>query len=238
MSAQKYELEFALKKQLTYEAFEFYFKRPKELKFDSGQYMKYSLDLQSPDDRGSSRYFTISSSPLDQEYITLTTRIIRSTFKIVLSEMKPGDKLKAFGPLGYFTLDLKSKKDKVFLAGGIGVTPYHSILKTIENNKNLPNITLITSFPEARDAVYLKELKEIEEKNKSIRIIYSLTREKVEGFEKGRISKELIEKYVPNYKACEFFIVGSEELEAAFIKLVKGMGVQEDNIFSENFPGY
>jgi ferredoxin-NADP reductase len=238
MAAAKYELEFAYKKQLTPEAFEFYFKRPEGLDFEPGQYLKYSMDLTDPDDRGSSRYFTISSSPLEKEYITLTTRVIKSSFKVALSQMKPGERIRAFGPLGYFTLDLSSKKDKIFLAGGIGVTPYHSVLQTVKDNKNLPNIFLFDSWPTKKDAVYYEELKEIERMNPSVKVIYTLTREEAQGFEKGRINPDMIAKYVPNYKDCEFFIVGSEEVEAALLELVKSMGVAEDQIFSENFPGY
>jgi ferredoxin-NADP reductase len=152
--------------------------------------------------------------------------------------MKPGDKIRAFGPLGYFTLNLESMKDKIFMAGGIGITPYHSILQTVKNNKDLPNIILFDSWPTKNDAVYFDELKKIEKINPRIKVIYTLTREEADGFETGRINKELIEKYKPNYKECEFFIVGSEEVEAAFLALVKEMGVPEENIFSENFPGY
>jgi ferredoxin-NADP reductase len=238
MKAAKFELEFDHKEQLTQEAFEFYFKRPKDLKFEAGQYMKYSADIPNVDDRGSSRYFTISSTPNNKEFITLTTRIIRSSFKICLSEMREGDRIRAFGPLGYFTVDLKSKKEKIFLAGGIGITPYHSVLQTIKNKKNLPNITLFNSWPSASEAVYYKELKEIEKKNKNIKIIYTLTKEMKDGFEEGRIDESMIKKYVQDYKNAEYFIVGSESVEAGLIELVTGMGIPEENIFSENFPGY
>ncbi len=238
MKANKYELEFSFKKQLTHETYEFYFKRPKELSFKAGQYMKYSLDISKSDDRGASRYFTISSSPLNKEYITITTRVIQSSFKIALSNMEKGDKIRSFGPLGYFTFDPKSRKNKIFLAGGIGVTPYHSILKTIQGKRSLANIILFDSWPRAKDAVYLSELKEVEARNKNIKVIYTLTQENKEGFEYGRISPQLIEKYMPNYKDAEFFVVGSEEVEAALLKMVKDMGVAEENIFSENFPGY
>lgn len=238
MAAQKYELEYLFKKQLSQEAFEFYFKRPKGFEFEPGQYLKYSLETTGVDERGSSRYFTISSSPLDKNHITLTTRIIRSSFKIALSKMKPGDKITAFGPLGYFTFDLKNSRDKILLAGGIGVNPYHSILQTIREDKDLPHITLFNSWSTSKEAVYFNELKEIERMNDKIKVVYTLTREKAEGFDHGRISKELIEKYKPDYKKCEFFIVGSEEVELALMDLVSSMGVSLENIFSENFPGY
>ncbi len=236
MKAGSIELEFIRKIPLNENTYEFHFKKPRGFKFIPGQYLKISLPVSNPDMRGSSRHFTISSSPKDKD-LTITTRIIRSSFKMHLNELKEGEVIKAFGPIGYFTFDLKSKKTKIFLAGGIGLTPYRSLLRSLDGKKGIQNIYLFISFPSKNESVYLEELKELEQKNPFI-IIYTFTRKFEANFEKGRITKELIAKYIPDYKDAEFFIVGSEEVEQAFLKLVKSMSVVEKNIFSENFPGY
>ena len=238
MKAQKLELTFFKKVKLTKDTYEFYFERPDKFNFRSGQYLKIFLPIENPDIRGTSRYFTISSSPLNKSHLTITTRIIRSSFKLTLNSLVSGKKIKAFGPMGYFNFNLKSEKPKLFLAGGIGITTYHSILKTLEKKKMSFNILLIVSFSKKENVIYFDELKEIESKNPKIKIIYSLTKKSFDKFESGRINKDLIIKYCPNYLDYEIFIVGSESFEENLIKLVKDMNVVEENIFTENFPGY
>ncbi len=236
--AKKFETTFVKKIKLSSDAYEFYFRRPIGFKFNSGQYLKWFLEIKNPDDRGTSRYFTISSSPNNLGYITITTRVIKSSFKKKLSHLKKGDIVRAFGPLGYFTFDLKNKKDKIFLAGGIGLTPYHSILTTIDGEKNIPNIYFFVSFSKKDEVIYHDLFEQIEKRNPRIKIIYTLTKEKAEGFEFGRISKDLIKKYSPNYKKAEFFVVGSEVMEEGMLQMLKDMRIPKKNIFSENFPGY
>lgn len=237
MKAGKFSLEFDHKNKLNENTFEFYFNKPKNFKFKSGQYIKLSLDIKNPDSRGSSRYFTISSSP-NEDFLTITTRIIKSSFKKNLATLKKGDLVNVFGPIGYFDFNLKSAKPKIFLAGGIGVTPYHSILQAVRLKKNLPPIFLFASTSKKSEVVYFEELRRIADENTSINVVYALTKEKREGFEKGRIDEEMIEKYFPEFAKAEFFIVGSEIAEKGFLELVRRMGIPEENIFSENFPGY
>lgn len=240
--AAKFELTFLRKEKLSKDVYSFYFSR-EGLDFDfiPGQYLKLYLPIENPDARGSSRYFTISSSPTDRKFLTITTKIIKSSFKIRLNSLKPGEIVTAFGPIGYFNFDIKNKKPKIFLAGGIGITPYHSILRYI-NNKQLKlsaSVTLIVSFSTREEVIFFEELKEMESRNSNIRVVYALTNENnmYPEFEKGRINVDMIKKYTQD-KDSEFFIVGSEAFETNMIELVKNLEVPETNIFTENFPGY
>lgn len=238
--ASKIEPEFVKKIKLSKDTYEFYFSRPAGFEFKAGQYLKWTLPIKNPDSRGSSRYFTISSSPENPKYLTITTRVIKSSFKKKLLRLKKGERAKAFGPLGYFDFNIKNKKPKIFLASGIGLTPYHSILTTIDGKKNIPEICFIVSFSKKNEVVYYDLFKEIEKRNSRIKIVYTLTKETkpVLGFEQGRINKELIKKYCPDYKKAEFYVVGSEVIEADLLEMLKGMRIPKKYIFSENFPGY
>ncbi|MBP9716627.1 MAG: FAD-dependent oxidoreductase [Candidatus Levybacteria bacterium] len=239
--AQKFELEFIKKEIVSKDAYSFYFNRKKHrFNFSPGQYLKLFLDIENPDERGSSRYFTISSSPTDKDFLTITTRVIKSSFKLKLNSLNPGDRVRAFGPIGYFDFDIKDNREQVFLAGGIGMTPAHSILRLVDAKKEKTKILLIVSFPKFSEIIFYEDLKEIESRNKNIKIIYTLTNEdkKIEGFEKGHINESLIKKYSKDLKNTKYFIVGSESFEYSMINLLTKMKIKEENMFKENFPGY
>lgn len=239
--AQKFELTFIKKEKISLDTYSFYFDRKNfNFNFLPGQYIKIFLDIEKPDDRGTSRYFTISSSPTEKEHLVITTRIVKSSFKLKLDSLVPGEKIRAFGPIGYFDFDIKSSKEQIFLAGGIGMTPAHSILKLVDHKKAKLKITLIVSFQKLSDIIFFEELKEIESRNKNIKIVYTLTREaeKKDNFEKGHIDENLIEKYSSSFKKAKYFIIGSESFELNMFELLRKMNIKEENIFKENFPGY
>ncbi len=238
--AAKFELTFLRKEKLSKDVYSFYFSREAlDFDFNPGQYLKLYLPIKNPDKRGSSRYFTISSSPTDKDFITITTRIIKSSFKMRLNSLKQREIVTAFGPIGYFNFNIKNKKPKIFLAGGIGITPYHSILRYIDNKHLHTRITLIVSFSSREEVIFFEELKKMESRNSNIRVVYALTNENniYPEFEKGRINADMIKKYT-QHKDSEFFIVGSEAFETNMVELVKSLEVPEANIFTENFPGY
>lgn len=239
--ASKFELAFIKKEKKSKDAYSFYFDRKGlDFNFIPGQYLKLFLDIENPDERGSSRYFTISSSTTDKDYLTITTRIVKSSFKIKLNSLKPGDKVRAFGPIGYFDFDLKFEGQNIFIAGGIGITPYHSILRFVDSKKLKSKITLFVSFPNKEEVIFYDELKEMEKTNPNIKIIYSLTKEdnSYPKLETGRITPEMIKKYVQDYSFSRFFITGPEIMVLSMFDSIKKSGIVEENIFKEDFPGY
>ncbi len=239
----KFETKFIKKEKLTDEIYTFYFDRVKRgsaeyFDFIPGQYVRLTLRIDNPDGRGSSRYFTISSSPTDLEYFTITTRIIKSSFKKSLLALKSGEKVKVYGPMGYFDFEYKDSAPKILLAGGIGITPFYSLLRFIDAKKLKQKITLFVSFADREEMIFFDELKEVEKRNSNIKVIYTLTKEKCSEFEYGRINEQLIKRYAKDYKDSKFFIVGSEEMEEALYGIVSKMGIKDKNIFKENFSGY
>ncbi len=236
--ANKFEFPYAGKEKIAKNTYTFSFGRNSKFDFIPGQYFKVNLQIKNPDARGSSRYFTISSPNTNRTQIQITTRIIKSSFKKKLHSLKPGERVSFFGPIGYFTFNPKSKKQKILLAGGIGITPFHSILTSLDYRYFKSNILLIASFSKSEDVIYYEELKKIEKENSNVRIVYALSKEVSESFEKGRINKELIKKYSPHFPDSEFFIVGSPSFEEEMFDLVRKMNVPEEKIFKENFTGY
>lgn len=103
--AKQFTVRFIKKEKLKNNIFSFYFDREDTVFiFLSGQYVQLTLPHADTDERGSSRYFTISSSPTERDYLTITTRVGKSSFKKALSGLTPGTKVQFFGPIGTFLL--------------------------------------------------------------------------------------------------------------------------------------
>ena len=103
--AKQFTMRFIKKEQLKNDVFSFSFDREERgLTFLPGHYVQMTLPHENSDERGSSRYFTISSSPTEKDYLTITTRVGKSSFKKALFGLQPGTKVQLFGPMGTFLL--------------------------------------------------------------------------------------------------------------------------------------
>ena len=243
IDSKPYVIQFISREQVAKDTYTFSFKRPDEFDFLPGMYNRWTLPITVTDGRGSSRFFTISSSPLVTDKITVTTKIIRSDFKKALLNLKENDEVKIFGPMGNFVLDETNTKPRVLIAGGIGITPFHSML-TYAAAKNLTiPLTLFVSFSMPDEMVFFEELKKIGVTHSNIKIVYTITKPEEskipcwEG-EKGRISEELIKKYVPDIAGVLFYVVGPPPMEEAITKMLKDMDFSKENILTETFTGY
>lgn len=222
-------IKFKKKVKVSEDVFTFHFTKPANYKYKAGEYLKIKLPIDKTDDRGINRYFTISSSPFDPD-LTITTRIVKSTFKKSLANLKPGAKIKIRGPWGEITLNEKSKKPYVILAGGIGLTPAHSIMTYAAQKKLKVPITLIVSFDSKSDFVFYDELQKI--KSKYLKPIY------IETQKEGRINEAKIKKYVDDVKGSIYFLTGPLAFVETMQKLLKSMKISPKNIITEDFPGY
>lgn len=250
-----FRLPFVKKEQLSDDAWSFFFDRTvyPDLSFLPGQYVRMTLDIPQTDERGNSRFFSISSSPLNKEYLIITTRILQSAFKKTLASVSPGTDVKYFGPVGRFILNEEEERPHIFLAGGIGVTPFHSMLvDAAEKNLSLP-ITLFVSFSTVEEIVFYEELMKISADHSNIKVIYTVTRPEVTTLaassatekeiavwkgETGRISGDLIKKYVSDSISSIFYISGSPVMVDAMLALVKEIGIPDEHVKKEKFIGY
>lgn len=235
-----FSLPFVKKKQLAKETFAFYFDRSKQnWDFHPGQYIQMMLSIENPDDRGTMHYFTISSSPTDKKYLRIITKVIQSTFKKTLVGLQPGQDVSFVGPNGEFFLQ-EENPSHVFLAGGIGMTPFMSMIEYAAA-KNLQNsITLFASFSVPEEIIYFDQLAQISNAHQNINVVYTITRPENTSWngETGRISKELVSKNVSDVKAPLYYIVGPPPMVDATVAMVGEMGIPEEKIFQEHFSGY
>lgn len=214
------------KKQETKDAFTFIFKPDEVISWFAGQYLIYSLAHENSDTRGKMRFFTISSSPFERNP-SITTRIDPangSSFKRKLLSLNKGDIIDAKGPDGDFIIEDYSK-DYCFIAGGIGVTPFGSILKQLEFDKKDLNIEFLYSNSD-KEFIFKEELDKLELKNLKIKYF------------KGQGIGEKQIKAVKDFKNRIFYISGPDPMVETLEKLLIFIGIDKENIKSDYFSGY
>ena len=141
--------------QLTPDTGEFVFQPDRPLKFRPGQYLEWTLGHKKPDSRGNRRYFTIASSPTESE-LRLGVKFYpnASSYKTSLADMKIGDRVIASQLSGDFVMPRNKKKKLVFIAGGIGVTPFRSMIKYLVDTKQTRDIAMVYANKSVDDIAY------------------------------------------------------------------------------------
>ena len=240
---QKYTTSFIRKEQLSKDAYIFYFdRRAVEFSFIPGQYIRLFLPITPTDGRGNGRFFSIITSPENSNEFAICTRIIQSEFKKALATLTPQSQVSFTGPYGRFVLEETNVSPRVFLAGGIGITPFHSmLLYAAEKNLAIP-LTLFVSFSTAEEVIFYNELKVLEKKNSHINIVYTISHPDAlpanwQG-ETGRISKEMITKYIKDVTKPIYFLAGPPPMVDAMGEIVGSFGLSSEQIKKENFTGY
>lgn len=240
---KEFSLAFVKKEKLAHDVYCFFFDGKKsDIDFLPGQYVRIILSVVNPDEKGNVRSFSITSSPLQKDYFTIVTKITKSAFKKTLSEIIPGTEVRFFGPVGRFIFSEEETAPHVFLAGGIGVTPFHSMFYFAFAKKLAIPITMLASFSKVEDMIFYNELTAIANQNQAIKVVYTITQTENSQMlwqgETGRISQDLIKKYVSDPLVPSYYIAGPPKMVEATEELVKSMGVSQDKIKKENFVGY
>jgi ferredoxin-NADP reductase len=209
---------------------EFAFHPSEPLKWQAGQYMHYVLPHEAADDRGTERWFTNSAAPSEGE-VRITTRINHersSSFKTTLQGLKPGDTIEADGPEGDFTLD-DLARDHIFIIGGIGITPVRSILTEAAAKGDQPRATLL--YANRSDEVpFRDELEALKSQNSKLIINYII--------DPQRIDDELLKSTLASVENPLVYVSGPEPMVKSMLDQLKALGVAEDDLKADDFPGY
>lgn len=207
--------------------------------FFPGQYVTIHVPVDPADGNGKTRDFTIASSPLQKDSIIIVTKEGKTEAKKALTSLEIGQSVSMTRPHGGFYLREENKSHRIFLSGGIGITPFYSMITyNVDKQLHIP-MTLMASFSVVEHIIFFDELLAITKQHPEIHVIYTLSREKNSStFEKGRISQELIQKYGGDIHNSFFMIAGAPEMVDDTIDIVEKMGIKNENIQSEQFPGY
>ncbi len=217
------------KKQLTKDVIAFKFEPSRNFQFKPGQFLEWTLSHPKPDNRGVRRFFTISSSPTEN-FVMLTSKFYEkpSTFKQALQKLEPGQEIVISGLGGDFTMPDDTSKKLVFIAGGIGVTPFRSMIKFMVDKKEKRDIIMLYSNKTAGDIVF----KDLFDKANDFGLGTVYVNTDVNGY----IDAAVIRKQVPDFAERIFYVSGPEPMVEAFVNMLKGMGVA--GIKRDYFPGY
>jgi nitric oxide dioxygenase len=210
-----------------------YFKPVDGLMFDyiPGQYVKIKPSLPS----GHGKSYTISSIS-SEEFVCITIKR-KGEVSSAIIDLKIGDKLNFDGPYGHFFPE-EDSKEIVMLAGGIGITPFYSIIKSKLKSKEQSKIVLFYSNKTLKQTVFFKDLNKLSENNPKLKIIYCLTGENNKNVlikEYTRINSDIIKKYVDSLDNKDYYVCGSIGFVKDMWTLLKSIGILEESIFTETF---
>ena len=227
------------KRKLCLGTLEFTFELPESISFTAGEYVFVTLTkLDIPDDRGPRRHFSILNDPQDSGHVKITTRIRDTGFKQTLNALPFGGTVDISTPYGDLILPDDEKTSVVFIAGGIGITPFMSMLSWMQDDKRQTPVTLLYSNKSRDTTAYFDELQNLAKEMSNFTLVMFMTQDELWSGETGRLDAAKIQKYVPDIQTPIFYIVGPEGMNQAVEDILTELRVPEDHIKREDFTGY
>lgn len=238
-----YRLELALKSklQLSPDTYEFAFDKQNDFHFLPGQYMEWTLPHKNVDSRGNRRYFSISSSPTEN-LLTMTIKFYNpsSSYKSELINFQNNSKIIAAQVAGDFVLPKNLKTPLVFIAGGVGIAPFRSMIQYIIDKSLLVDIVLLYTNRTVNDILYADIFERA--RANGVKTIYNLTDlqnlPNRWGGTTGYITEDSIKQVIPDYQKRSYYLSGPQLMVQNFEKTLHDAGVQNSKIKTDFFPGY
>jgi ferredoxin-NADP reductase/Na+-transporting NADH:ubiquinone oxidoreductase subunit NqrB len=228
--------------QISPDTIDLIFAKPPNFSYVPGQYMEWTMPHDRPDDRGNRRYFTLASSPTEDD-IRIGVKLYQpsSTFKKALSAIEAGQPIVAGQRAGDFVLPRDPSRKLVFIAGGIGITPFRSMLTYLSDRGEKRDIILFYTNKSADEIVY-EDVIGRAFTSLGIRVVHTLTdRDRIPpGWrgESGRIDAAMVARYVPDIRERIVYISGPNAMVDATRDVLLAMGVPATHIRKDFFPGF
>ncbi|MFQ6123621.1 MAG: FAD-dependent oxidoreductase [Candidatus Heimdallarchaeota archaeon] len=216
-------------------AISFRFEDPIELQYKAGQFFVIDIPVNREKYR---HHFSFSSSPTEKGYLEFTTKMSDSNFKKALRELNPGDIVNLKGPFGNFTLTEGIKKIAM-LAGGIGITPFRSIIKdSIDKNQAL-NFILLYGNHREEDIIFKEEFDKIQSSFRNLKVVHILLEppEAWNGYT-GFINSKIIQTEIPDLTERHFYVCGPPQMIEDMKKILHELSIPNEQIKTEAFTGY
>ena len=196
------------------------------VQYQAGQFIQMTLPHNQPDGRGTKRWFTLSSSPA-QEHLSITTKFASehgSSFKKTLASLEPGAQVEMAEPEGDFTLPENANQPLVFIAGGMGITPYHSMVQYLTDVREKRDITLLYGVQNQAEACFIDLFK-----NYGVKLQLSVNQ---------RFTTDSLMAAIGDTAGKLVYLSGPEPMVEALDASLKAAGLSADQLKSDYFPGY
>lgn len=244
MVSPKYKLMSTIQQKIKIapDMLDFLFSQQKKLAFLPGQYMEWTLPHKNPDSRGNRRYFTIASSPTE-DTLRLGVKFYPngSSYKKSMATIDATTQLVGAQLSGDFILPKNTNQKLVFIAGGIGITPFRSMIKYLIDTKQKRPITLFYANKTVDEIVYVDVFNQAQEEL-GIHTIYTLTDQaKLPANWRGRVGRidaNMVTQEVPDFMKRTFYLSGPHKMVTAYKETLRSMGVPNKQIKIDFFPGF
>ena len=242
VASPTYLMKLKSRQEVAEQTMAFRFEKPDSFTSIPGQCIEMTL-LNPPesDAEGNSRVFSIASAPYE-DFIMVATRLRDTAFKRVLRGLPPGTEVRVEGPFGDLKLHNDKSRAAVVLTGGIGITPFRSILLNAAKEKLPLPIFLFYANRRPEDATFLDELQGLEKQNTNYRLIACMSEmensHRSWHSETGVISVQMLAKYLKGVLSPIYYITGPPAMVKAIRAMLTDTGVDDDNIRIEEFAGY
>lgn len=234
----RYALTLIERRKLARGIYEFVFRPDRRIRFAPGQYLEWTLGRVPFDSRGNRRYFTIASSPRE-ENIRLGVRFYDapSAFKRTLAALPYSGVISAAALAGEFTLPKDRKRKLAFIAGGVGITPFASMARHLTASEESHDAVLLYSSRTAEEVAYQDVFARAVKWG--LRTVYVLTEaaSPLRGAHGGKIDEALITREIPDYQERLFYLSGPPGMVSAMKRLLLDLGVPRLSIKTDYFPG-
>jgi ferredoxin-NADP reductase len=210
-----------------------------EVDFTAGQYFWVELpDRGHNDERGLRRHISVVTSPTERGVLGLATRLRDTAFKRTLAELEVGDAVEVEEPKGKFVLPEDTGREYVFLAGGIGITVFRSILRYVADEGLPYRITLVYSNRNRESAPFLDELEELERRIPGLRVVLTMTDDAGWDGETRRIDAAMLRDHLGGLDRYEFLVAGPPDMAKGVGAMLEDAGVDERRVRVDSFSGY
>jgi ferredoxin-NADP reductase len=238
-----YETRLSRREEIAEGTMAFSLEKPAGFAFKPGQAIELALGAPAAaaDSESTRHAFSLVSAPFESE-LTVATRLRESTYKRALKALPLGAPVQFEGPFGSLTLHKDRTRPAVLIAGGIGITPFMSILRQAANDQLRQQLTLIYSNRRPEDAAFLVELQKLALANAHFQLVATMTQMSKSAQpwngETGPIDEALLKKVVADVSAPIYYLVGPPRMLEAMRTTMNKAGVDDDDIRSEEFFGY
>jgi ferredoxin-NADP reductase len=220
----------------------FHFEKPAGFRFKPGQAVDVVLTAPPSAAAADTRHtFSLVSAPF-QGALSIATRLRDSAFKRALKALPIGSTARLEGPFGSLTLHNNHARPAVFIAGGIGITPFMSMLRQAAQEQSPQHLILLYSNRRPEDAAFLTELQELEHSNKNFRLLATMTQMSESSRPwrgaTGLIDQGLVKTVSGEIAAPIYYIAGPPTMVAGVREMLGLAGIDDDDVRSEEFYGY